>query len=233
MAVELQDVKLSLSETLEHVAKSVPEGKITIRDLFHLVGEQGLILLIMILTIPFLTPLPLPGVSTVFGALIMLISLGVILNRIPWMPGIMLRRTVHSDQLVPVLERGAALMRRVERFIRPRLLALSGSETINRLHGFMLFFGGFLLIIPLPVLPLSNFLPGWGLLLLGAGILQRDGYFIIAGYILNIVTFVYFGLVFLGVLLAGGSLIQLFREPTPMPTPTPGLIWLWITGLLR
>lgn len=97
----------------------------------------------------------------------------------------------------------------------------------------MLFFGGFLLIIPLPVLPLSNFLPGWGLLLLGAGILQRDGYFIIAGYILNIVTFVYFGLVFLGVLLAGGSLIQLFREPTPMPTPTPGLIWLWITGLLR
>lgn len=111
MAVELQDVKLSLSETLEHVAKSVPEGKITIRDLFHLVGEQGLILLIMILTIPFLTPLPLPGVSTVFGALIMLISLGVILNRIPWMPGIMLRRTVHSDQLVPVLERGAALMR--------------------------------------------------------------------------------------------------------------------------
>lgn len=227
---------MSLSATLESIATEVSEGEgeITVRQLLALVGEQGLILFIMILTIPFLTPLPLPGISTVFGAIIMLISVGIILNRVPWLPAFLMKRAVKREQLIPVLKRGAALIHRIEGLIRPRLLGLSGSSAVNRLNGLMLFAGGVLLILPLPVLPLSNFLPGWGLLLLGAGILQRDGYFIAVGWVLNIITFLYFAAVAVAVLVAGGSILQLIREPAAATiTPTPGVFFDLLRGLLR
>jgi len=83
-------------------------------------------------------------------------------------------------------------------------------------------------------LPLSNFLPGWGLLLLGAGILQRDGYFIAVGWVLNIITFLYFAAVAVAVLVAGGSILQLIREPAAATiTPTPGVFFDLLRGLLR
>lgn len=213
MTVKFEDVQKSFSETLTDVARSMPEGHITVRQLLEKVGEHGLLTFCMIMTIPFLTPLPLPGVSTVFGFIIMLISFSIILNRVPWLPGALMKRQIATAQLVPVLERGSNFLARVERLIRPRLLMLTGNAALNRLNGVMLFLAGFLLILPLPVLPLSNFLPGWAVLLLAAGILQRDGYFILAAYILIVITFIYFAVVAVAVILAGGSILQLFREP--------------------
>jgi hypothetical protein len=212
-SVAFSDARTGLAATLRSFSQTLPPGNITVRDLLAMIGEQGMLFACIIMTIPFLTPIPLPGVSTVFGALIMLIAVGVTLNRLPWMPGMLLSRPIASGQLSKVLERGASLFDRVERFIRPRLLAMTHKATTNRLNGIMLFFGGALLIAPLPVLPLSNFLPGWGILLLAAGMIQRDGVFVLVGYALNIITFVYFLIVAIGVILAGQSVTTLFQDP--------------------
>ena len=96
----------------------------------------------IILTIPFLTPIPLPGVSTIFGALIMLIAIGVVLNRVPWLPRPLMDRRIASQQLAPVLDGGAQLFARFERFIRPRWLVLTHGATTNRLNGVLLFIAG-------------------------------------------------------------------------------------------
>lgn len=208
MAVEFQDTKLSFSQILSQLVTSLPEGSITIRQLLSLIGEQGMLLFAMILTIPFLTPIPLPGVSTVFGAIIMLISLGVIFNRVPWLPGALMNRTIASERLAPVLRSGSNLFTRIERIIRPRLLPLTGSALINRFNGIVLFLAGFILILPLPVLPFSNTLPGWSVLLLAAGIIQRDGLLILLSYVMTIFSIIYVGGAMLAVVIAGGSLID-------------------------
>jgi hypothetical protein len=205
-SVEFRDTEKGVAATLIDVAEVLPEGSITLRDLLSMIGEQGMLFFCIILTIPFLTPIPLPGVSTVFGLLIMLISLGVILNRVPWLPRQLMNRGISSSQLNPVLRRGSQLFSKIERFIRPRILALTHKATTNRLNGFALLLGGAVLILPLPIIPFSNTLPGWGILLLAAGMLQRDGVFVIIGYLVTIFSALYLGAIIVGAVLAGAEL---------------------------
>lgn len=205
-SARFRDTQQGIAATLNEVAASLPPESVTIRDLLTLIGEQGLLFFCIILTVPFLTPLPIPGVSTVFGALIMLIALGVIANRLPWLPRQLLDRPINTTQLSPILTRGASLFGGIERFIRPRLLALSNAGGLNRLNGVLLFIAGFLLIIPIPFIPLSNMIPGYAILFLATGMLQRDGVFILLGYLLVIITVIYFGALFIAALAAGSSL---------------------------
>jgi hypothetical protein len=214
-SVEFHDLGGSLSSTLRTVADNLPEGTVSVRYLLSTVGEHSMLLLCIILTVPFLTPLPLPGVSTVFGVIIMLIAFGIILNRVPWLPGLVLDRPIASHQLSAVMHRGAHLATKVERWVKPRLLKLSGSAHVNRINGLLLLLGGFLLILPIPFIPLSNMIPGYGILFLSIGMLQRDGWLIVGGYLLTLGTLLYFSAIAVGVILAGQGLSVLLNEPAP------------------
>ena len=213
--VEFQDTRESLSATLRGVAETLPEGTVSVRYLLTTVGEHSMLLLCIILTIPFLTPIPLPGVSTIFGAIIMLIAAGIILNRLPWLPRQVLDRPISSEQLGKVMQRGSQLSAKIERFVKPRLSVLSATTTVNRVNGLLLLLGGTMLILPLPFIPLSNMIPGYGILFLAIGMLQRDGLMILLGYLLNVATLLYFAAIAIGVILAGQSLSVLFTEPVP------------------
>jgi hypothetical protein len=166
----------------------------------------------MVLTIPFLVPVSIPGVSTVFGLVIILISIGIILNRLPWLPNRIMQREFETASLTPTLEKGAELFKRMDRWVRPRLNFLTDGAAINRINGLALLFGGLLLIFPFGFIPFSNTFPGWAILFLAVGMLQHDGAFILIGYILLVVTVIYFGGLLGGALLAGGSLLELLRQ---------------------
>jgi hypothetical protein len=49
-------------------------------------------------------------------------------------------------------------------------------------------------MVPLP-LPLSNALPAYGVVFLAIGSLERDGYAVLAGYVMVLLTLVYFAIV--------------------------------------
>lgn len=206
MSVELQDPKKSLAETLATTAKSIEGQHITLRELLEKVGEQGMLVFCMFLTIPFLLPVSIPGVSTVFGLLLTLIGVGVALNRVPWLPAKLMNKAIATAHLVPALERGVSLFARMDRFIRPRLLVLTHGHTINRVNGLLLILSSILLMAPFGFIPFSNTLPALAILLLAAGMLQRDGVFITAGYIALIATVGYFSVLVGGALLAGHGL---------------------------
>jgi hypothetical protein len=212
-SVEFRDIESSLATTLNNVADSLPDGHVSVRYLLSTVGEHSMLFMCIILTIPFLTPLPLPGVSTIFGLLIMLIAMGIIFNRVPWLPGAILDRPISSEQLAAVMKRGSQLSAKIERFIKPRLRLLSSTVTVNRINGMLLFLGGLLLIVPIPFIPLSNMLPGYGILFLAIGMLQHDGMMILLGYLITLLTLLYFIAIAVGVVLAGQSLSVLFTEP--------------------
>ncbi|MCS6927043.1 MAG: exopolysaccharide biosynthesis protein [Candidatus Binatia bacterium] len=184
----------SLAQVLHDLARSVPAEGLTIRELRERLGERGLLLLAMVLTIPFLLPVSLPGTSTPFGLLIALIGVGVITNRPPWLPDRLLRRRLSVEQMVPVLERGARLCARIETLIHPRLLLLTHRATLGRVNGLLLVLSALLLMIPLP-LPFSNTLPAYGVLFLATGILERDGYLVVAGYVMVGLSIAYLSVV--------------------------------------
>ena len=208
--LELQDTKQDLSETLLRAIDSINGETVTLRRLFEEIGEQGLLLLCALLTIPFLLPVSIPGVSTVFGAAIIMISVGIATDRIPWLPRALLDRTLDARRLVPVLRKGAETVRRIDRVIHPRLQVLTSGALVNRLNGLGLALGGFLLCLPLGLVPFSNTLPALAILFLSAGISQRDGLFALLGYLLLGATIAYFCALALLAVVAGQGLSTIF-----------------------
>lgn len=210
MSVPLHNPEKSLAETLRDTIRAITKERISLRELLELIGEQGLLVFCMFLTIPFLLPVSIPGVSTVFGLVITLIGIGVALNRVPWLPARLMNRTVERIHLVPALERGAKLFARLDKLVRPRLLALTHGATVNRLNGFFLVGCALLLMAPLGLIPFSNTLPAVAILCLAAGMLQRDGIFVLLGYVAMVGTTIYFGSLFAAAVAAGkgiGSLL--------------------------
>jgi hypothetical protein len=207
---EFRDTQESLSATLLTVIDSIQGETITLRQLFTLIGEQGLLLLCALLTIPFLLPVSIPGVSTVFGAAIILISVGIFLNRLPWLPKRIMDRPLQTEKLVPTLRKGAALVARIDAVIKPRLRFLTDGPVMGRLNGLGIMFGGGLLILPLGLIPFSNTLPAFAILFLALGILQRDGLFVALGYLSTIGTLVYFTALAYAAMIAGQGLGGLF-----------------------
>jgi hypothetical protein len=209
MSVTLHDPSKTLSETLTDTARSIKGDSISLRQLLELIGEQGMLMFCMILMVPFLLPVSIPGISTVFSVVVIFIGIGVTLNRVPWLPQRLMNRSFATENLVPALEKGARTMTRLDRFIRPRLLVMTHGATINRLNGLLLIFGGVLLIFPFGLIPFSNTLPALAVVFLCAGMLQRDGIFILLGYVMLAVTVIYFGALLVGAVLAGQGISSL------------------------
>jgi hypothetical protein len=210
MSVQFGDTRKSFSETLSDISQSIPaDSQVTLRRLLELIGEQGLLMFCALLTIPFLIPVSIPGVSTVFGLVIVLIGIGVTLNRIPWLPARLMERQIEGKDLLPALQSAGKLFSRLDRIIRPRLLALTSNAGVNRFNGIMLVFAALLLMAPFGLIPFSNTLPALAVLAYAAGLLQRDGYMVLFGHLMVLVTCVYFGALIIGALAAGSGLMHL------------------------
>ena len=87
---------------------------------------------------------------------------------------------------------------------------LSARWWIDFVFGLLL--GAVLLIFPLGLVPFSNTLPAWAMLLLAAGLVQRDGVLILLGYLFLLGTIVYFAALGIGVLTGAGWVVNLFNR---------------------
>ena len=197
-------------ETLLRTVDAIEGRTVTLRELMRLIGGQGLLFLCALLTLPFLIPVSIPGVSTVFGAAIILISLAIAANRTPWLPKRIMDRPIETDKLVSALRRGADIVRRIERFVRPRLGGLTDGALVSRINGLGLTAGGVLLMFPLGLVPFSNTLPALAILFLAVGISQRDGVFVLLGYAMLVLTVIYFAVLAWAAFAAGRGLASFF-----------------------
>jgi hypothetical protein len=196
-----------LSEQFVRIARELPKRKLPVHELIERVGQSGMLLFAVFLTLPFLVPVSVPGVSTVFGLLIILIGIGFAFDRLPWLPSFVTNRMVPADSLANALEHGAKLVARIEGFLHPRLGFLVSGLGIHRLNGFMLAFAGVLLMAPFGFVPFSNTIPGLAILFLALGMLERDGVFVMAGYFMTAATCVYFGALIWGAYQAGSLML--------------------------
>jgi hypothetical protein len=180
------------SAVLIELARNLPPEGMTLGALLTQLGTRAELIVCMLLTVPFLLPLSIPGSSIPFGLLIALQGLGLFMQRAPWLPKRLSARRLTQAHLGTLLTKGGQLFSRLERFIHPRLSLLTQGTPIRRVNGLLLVLSGLLLTAPLP-LPFSNTLPAYGALLLAAGSLERDGACILAGYVMVLLTLLYFG----------------------------------------
>ncbi|KXG86830.1 exopolysaccharide biosynthesis protein [Agrobacterium bohemicum] len=200
------DTTESLSAVLQRLIGNLSGKTITLRELMEAIGEQGLLLMCAIACLPFLIPVSIPGVSTVFGAAIVMISLAITLNRLPWLPKRILDKQMETARLVPALQKGVSIVSKLDRYMRPRLPAFTTGTIVARVNGIAIMVAGILLMMPLGFVPFSNTLPGVAILLFSAGMIQRDGATVLGGYLFLILTMIYFAALGYGAFWAGQGL---------------------------
>lgn len=206
--VPFRDADQQLSAALEALGAALHDKHNTVRDLLVLFGEHGLLLGCLFLAAPFLAPVSIPGVSVLFGSLGIFLAVAVILDRAPWLPNRLLDHTLSAERLQTVVRHAAALARRLDRRCHPRWLWLTEGRA-HRLNGVGLLIGNLFLLFPLGVAPFTNTLPGWAIVLLAVGMLQRDGVWVLLGYLLLLATLIYFGALALAVVTTGQGVLGL------------------------
>jgi hypothetical protein len=207
--VKLHDSPGRLSVTLREVSAALSGQTISLRQLLDLIGEEGMLLVCAVLTLPFLIPVSIPGVSTVFGLAIVLFAIGITINRVPWLPRQILDRQLPAPALRQTFEKASGAVTRIEAIVRPRLGIVAGTPGARVVHGCGLLLGGLLLMVPFGFVPFSNTLPAIAILLLALGLLERDGWLLIGGHLMNVATIVYFSTLVAGALAAGRGLAGL------------------------
>ena len=158
----------------------------------------------ILLSLPFLLPVALPGLSTPFGLGVAGIAIQLAFGRMPWLPRRLLDRELPPGFFTKVVNVTAGVVKFLERAMRPRLLVVTGPRWLNAVHLMVIVVAGLLLSLPLPI-PFSNTLPGWTILLVAAGLMERDGWFVLAGYAVLAATAVFF-------VLLGGAITEALAQ---------------------
>ncbi len=196
---------LSLGEQLALVIERLPPDQLSLARLLEIFGDEGLLLLTMLLTLVFLIPVSIPGVSTVFGFAILLVGVSRVLGRPFWLPRRLRERLLPAERLRPALAGGLKWVRRMEKVSRPRRLRWcvdgAGMGLVNNLA---FVFAALLLMMPFGFVPFSNTLPALALLFYAAGFIHRDGGAVLLGHGFAIGTTVYFS-----VLIGGGGMVTM------------------------
>jgi hypothetical protein len=184
-----------LSEELADLRLRAGERRITLREVIFLLGGRAYLLLVLLLALPFITPIPLPGLSVPFGLAIVLISLRLSLGQRPWLSKKLQRKELPAGFIAKVFSVAEKVLRFLEKFLRPRLTFLTDTPLLRQLHAVLMLVAALALLLPLPI-PFTNSFPAWTILLVAAGLLERDGVFVLAGYVVFAAGVLYF--VFLG-----------------------------------
>lgn len=154
--------------------------RLSIADLMDGLGERSFGSVLLILALPA-TLLP-PLASAVLGAPLLLISTQLLIRRArPWLPKGLRRLSLGRARATIVLGRAAKTVEQLETASRPRFDAL-----LHPWHARLVAVGcmGLSIVLMLPT-PIAHTAAGLGIGAFAAGLIQRDGLALLAGWLLT------------------------------------------------
>ena len=180
-----------LSEQILALERLFAGHPVTLWALITALESEAYLVTIILLTLPFLTPLPLVGLSTPFGFVIALLALQLAWGAKSWLPGVLRNRAVPKGFVARVVRVAAKIIRWLESVLRTRwgwVFALPG---VLRVHALLIVVAAAVLLLPLPI-PLTNTFPAWVILLAACGLLERDGVMVVLAYVVAVAGVFYF-----------------------------------------
>ncbi|WKL58621.1 exopolysaccharide biosynthesis protein [Asticcacaulis sp. ZE23SCel15] len=182
--------RIPASQLIDELADGLDGERVSVGDLLARLEGRGIGLLLIILALPICIP-NIPGISTIFGFLLIGPSIQMILHhKALWMPGFVKRWDFKGDDFRKVLRACAGILLKVEYLARPRWMFLTRGPAMIYL-GLQTLVMALILLLPMPG---ANVIPGVAVVLTGLAILQRDGLFMLAGFAVaaGAVAYVYY-----------------------------------------
>src|SRR5688500_1125880 len=140
-----------LSDELAMILREFEVETVTLREVIALLHGRGYVLLVMLLALPFCTPIPLPGVSTPFGLVIAIIGVRLACGAKPWLPQRLLDTRLPPKLFAKVFAVTRKIILAFERLLRPRMLWVTASPRLEQLHAVPIVICSLILLLPLPI----------------------------------------------------------------------------------
>ncbi|HEY8272554.1 MAG TPA: exopolysaccharide biosynthesis protein [Pseudobdellovibrionaceae bacterium] len=180
-----------LLKAIEMIEKETEHKGLTLGELIELLGEMGHAVLILLLCLCFLQPIPLPGISTPIGIVIMISATLQFLNLPPWIPRQFRQHMISQKVLHKTAVVARKIWSKIERFLNPRLLFLTKTPTFRFINLVLIIISAFLLALPLPI-PFTNTVPSIVILSIVFAQLEEDGFSILFAYFMTFVMSIFF-----------------------------------------
>lgn len=178
----------NLTSILKKIEPDEQTGKASVGDIMFALESRGFgPLLFAPALIAVLPTGGIPGVPTVCGVVISLLSIQMIFGREqPWLPGFIDNIDFDKDKLQKGVDIAEKVTTKIDKVSKPRIQKLS-SETAKKAIAVVCVFAA-LAMIPLEAVPFAVMIPASSIILFSIGLITKDGYFTVVALLLNIAT---------------------------------------------
>lgn len=177
-----------LSDILREIVDQGESSHIAVGDLLRSMDGRAFGALLLIFAFPNVLPAP-PGLAAFLGLPLLYLSAQMTLGRMPWLPPFIDKRSLSRENFRALIDRGNPILARVEKLLAQRLSALT-SPVAERFLGALCLILSLVLMLPIPF---GNLMPALAICIIALGILERDGYWILAGLVISVAALVWVG----------------------------------------
>ncbi|MGB7241910.1 MAG: exopolysaccharide biosynthesis protein [Sulfitobacter sp.] len=171
----------AISDRLVQLAENAEGDAVSLDWILAQLHERAYGLFLLVLALPCCIPF-LYGIPQVVSFPLMFVSAQILIGRqTPWLPERLAARTVSVQGLHNLARRADPWLRRIEAISRPRQSQLT-RKPLDRIVGLALVLFSASILVPLPG---TNTVPGFAVVIVSMGLLQRDGILVIFGMVLG------------------------------------------------
>lgn len=201
------------SDVLRRFRAQLPAGRVTLEKFLTALGDRSLGTVLLALSLPCVSPVPL-GISVLFNLPVLLFTFRLALGGGEGnanggdvgasLPGWLLRRSADAKLTGKLLDAAVGKVASIEKLLRPRRPRLAH---IDSQPWFKWWLALLALTAFVPV-PLMGWLPGFSLVVLALGLIERDGTAVAVSLALGVAALIAAALLIGGLSYAGQELLH-------------------------
>ncbi len=154
-------------------------SKITVGHIVDHVEGEATLILCLILIVPFMQPIPLPGISSLLGLIILLQGVGLLFWGKPILTKKLREMTISRDKFEIIYKTALKFCSITSRFSSFKNPVIN-TRFSHMLCGFSIIISAAFLSLPLPI-PFSNLIPALSIFLICLGLIEEDILFVMTG----------------------------------------------------
>jgi hypothetical protein len=179
------------SDIVARVARENQANSVTVGELLEALKDRSFGVIIIL----FALPNAIVPISWVLGTPILFFAVQMVLGwQKPWLPAFMRRQQISGETFAKIANYVVRYLSTLEKWLKPRLGWLT-TDIAERFIGLYMVFLTIILLVPIPF---GNALPAFGISIIAAGLIEKDGAAIIVGSLIGLAGTLYI------VLLLGG-----------------------------
>ncbi|EGQ8174229.1 exopolysaccharide biosynthesis protein [Vibrio vulnificus] len=169
------------SDVIVELINQAQSPGITLRNLTDRLGDRTFGMLLMLIALFNVLPL----VSIIGGILIATLGVQMILGRRKaWLPSVILDRELPNEKVQAILRTFEPKVRKLEQYIYPRIQYME-APVVDQVNGCIILLLGLLISLPFPF---TNIAPAFVVMIMGLGLMERDGLLQIGSFLLGMLS---------------------------------------------